>query len=128
MRHRHLIIPAVAAALGGCVPATYVQVPALSGRVVGPDGRPAADAVVHVVREPDQAEVATVPTTADGTFRRPEDGAFFFQFAGADAAVSTYAVSATAAGRRSPTTQVTGDVRRFYDPSTDRDLGTLRVP
>lgn len=131
MQRQHLGIlvgVAVAVATVGCVPATYVQVPALRGRVVGPHDQPIANAVVHVVRDSDDVEVVAVPAAADGTFSRPEQGAFFFQFAGADAVVTTYSVSAAANGRRSPTTQVTSDVRRFYDPSTDRDLGNLRLP
>jgi len=121
----------VATVLGGCVPATYVQVPALQGRVVGPDGGPVATAVVHVVRDSDHAEVATIPAAADGTFHRPERSSFMVQFAGADSTLTSYSVSATAGGRRSPTTQVTDGVRRwffgYYDPPCDCDLGILPV-
>jgi len=134
MQRQHLgflLIYLLVLAVGGCVPATYVEVPALRGRVVNPGARPAGDAVVQVLRDSDHAEVATFHTNADGTFSRPEQGRFYFQFAGADGVLTTYSVTATASGRRSPTTQVSDGIRRwflfYYDPPLDRDLGTLQL-
>jgi hypothetical protein len=111
----------------GCVPATSVQVPALSGRVLEPDGKPANEAIIHLVRDRDQAEIDAFSATADGSFKRPEHGKFFFLFPGADAAVTTYSVFATSGAHRSPDTKIKSGVRRFYDASTDRDLGTLQL-
>ncbi len=87
MQQQHLGILGgltAAIAIGGCVPATYVQVPALQGRVAGQDGCPNAAAVVHVVRDSDHVEVATIPTAIDGTFRREQQCNLTIQFAGAD--------------------------------------------
>lgn len=121
-----------ALALTGCVPAKYVEVTALRGRVIGPDSQPvAAAAQVHVIRDRDNAEVAAIPARPDGTFDRPEQSHLTFQFAGADRALTTYSVTATSGPLRSPTTQITDGVRRwffvFYDPPLDRDLGTLQL-
>ena len=126
-----LVIFFAATTAGGCVPATYVEVPALRGRVVDAGGRPVSDAVVQVVRDVDHTQMATFPASADGTFCRPQQGNFTFQFAGADRVLTTYSVTAVAGSRRSPTTQVNDGIRRwflgYYDPPLDRDLDTLRL-
>ena len=113
------------------MPARYVEVPAIRGRVVDPDGQPAGGAAVRVVRDGDLAEVARVTTRADGTFDRPEQGSMTVQVAGADFMVPTYAVAADRGPQRSPSTRAYGGTRRWffglYDPPLDVDLGTLRL-
>jgi hypothetical protein len=118
-------------AASGCVPATYVEIPALHGCVVDSGGRPVVGAFVQIVRDKDHAELANFRPSEDGTFDRVEQSRFTFQFAGADRGLTTYSVTAIAGGRRSPTTQVTDGLRRwffkYYDPPLDRTLATLRL-
>jgi len=115
----------------GCIPAKYIEIPAVRGRVMGPDSQPTSAAQIHIVRDRDNAEVAALTARPDGTFDRPEQSHLTFQFAGADRALTTYSVTATAGPLRSPGTQITDGVRRwffvFYDPPLDRDLGTLKL-
>jgi hypothetical protein len=56
MRRRHfasLISFPLLLSCSGCIPAKFTEIPALKGRVVGLDGRPAPAASVHVSRKPD---------------------------------------------------------------------------
>jgi hypothetical protein len=118
-------------ALEGCVPATCVEVPALRGRVVGPDLHPVGGAVIRVVRDGDRIEIGTVSTRPDGSFVRPEQAYFCIQFAGADRALTTYSVTASAGMMHSPAVHVSDGIRRwffgYYDPPLDCDLGTLQL-
>jgi hypothetical protein len=120
--------------MGGCVAVTYVQVPAIQGRVVNAQGQPMPNAVVHVVRDSDKTEVAAIPSQPDGTFHRAEQSRFAMQFAGADRIVTKYSVTATAGEQRSAEMPVCDDVRMWYvwfawdhRPPTREDLGELRV-
>lgn len=116
----------VAVSAVGCVPATYVQVPPLHGRVVDADGHPVATAVVSVVRQPGGTVIATLPTAADGTFHRPEQSHFTWVRIG-DPILVTYSVTATNGPRRSPPAHVHDDTRRWLGdpPAADEDLGDL---
>jgi len=134
--HRDLLCVIVGACLStfgpiGCVPARFVEIPALRGRVIGPDSQPVGGAVVRVIRDRDDAEVAAISSRPDGSFDRPEQSHMTVQFAGADGVLTTYSVTATSGILRSPTTQVGNGTRRwffgYYDPPLDRDLGTLQV-
>ena len=113
------------------MPAKYVALPAIRGRVVDSDGHPVSNASIEIVKQRENKAVGTINTKIDGTFDRREESSFVFQFAGADRALTVYSVTAVAGGRKSSTTQVTDGVRRwfivFYDPPTDRNLGDLAV-
>jgi hypothetical protein len=130
-QHPYMLLVSLVLLVAGCVPARYVEVPALRGRVIDADGRPIRDATVNVASDAGRNIVATMMSRIDGTFTRAEQSEFFLQFAGADHASRTYSVTASAAGRSSPATQVRSGIRRwflwFYDPPTDRDVGDLVV-
>ena len=120
--------------MGGCVAVTYVEVPAIQGRVVDAQGQPMPNAVVHVVRDSDKSEVAAVSSQTDGTFHRAEQSKFGLQFAGADRIVTKYSVTAIAGNQRSAEMPVCDDVRMWYvwfawdhHPPTQEDLGELQV-
>jgi hypothetical protein len=131
MRLRHfanIAIPFLALVVGGCIPATYIQVPALRGRVVDPDGRPVNHAAVEVAGGDGTLVGAVVYTGPSGTFSRPEQSSFIFVIPAADMAANFYSVTATDGKRRSATTQVSDDVRIwFMDPPADRNLGDLQL-
>ncbi len=118
------------ALVAGCVPAKFVEVPAIRGRVVDAEGVPVPNATVRVLKA-DATRVAEVVTGLDGTFHRAEQSRIALQFAGADGALRKYVVTATDGQQTSAAIQITNGMRRwflfYYDPSTDRDLGDLKL-
>ncbi len=121
----------VVGGMAGCVPAWYVRMPVLRGRVVDEAGRGVGGAVVEVTRMEDGGRVAEVVAARDGRFVRAEEGAWGVQVPGADAIMRRYWVEARAGERRSERVEVDDGERRwflfFYDPPVGRDLGEMRV-
>ena len=78
MQRQHALILLILLA-PGCVPAKYVEVPALRGRVIDAEGRPVRDATVHVASESGSGMTATIISRSDGTFSRAEQSKFFLQ-------------------------------------------------
>jgi len=128
-----IIAPVVAAILtAGCFPATYIQRPAIRGRVVDEDSsQPIAGASVQMVRVKDDKICAEVTTGKDGKFFCPEDSKWFIFIVPMDfKPFQQYVVKASAEGRAAPTTQVSGGVRMLGGgvPRSGWELGDLRVP
>lgn len=127
-----LSLPSVAlASLAGCLPAVLVDRPAITGQVVGADGRPAA-ATVHISRTDDPASIVDhVPTRADGRFCRPaEGGRWFIYFLPQDnPPPPTFRVNAVSPAGMSSATIVTGGQIKPFGLGPDRsvDIGLLRL-
>jgi len=115
--------------VGGCMPATYITVPALHGRVLDANSRPISGAMVEITKEDDGHQVATIISGPDGRFSRPEDGHFFLDIPGADLAAQSYSVGAIFRGHRSTTAQVYSDLRVWFlwPRLPSKDLGDLRI-
>jgi len=123
-----IVVASAVLMLGGCAPAVYVAVPAFHGRVLDADSHPFGGATIELANIRDGLQVATLTSRPDGTFSRPEDGRFFFYFAGFDFAAVVYSVSAVEGVHRSPTTRLSSDLRVWVIGSRpSKDLGDLRL-
>ncbi len=88
--------------LSGCMPAYFVRVPALEGRVIDVQGKPIASAMVMVQSlEDPPAEIVRLKTGADGRFFRADEGSWGVLIAGMDFINEAYRIKATSGDRTS---------------------------
>jgi hypothetical protein len=138
MRRFVLSIPLllVVTSVGGCLPATFTDMPAFKGRVVNAAGQPISGAKVSVApKEPaNGGHAVEVATDRQGQFHRNEEVHFGFALLlPLDSIVPQFIATARADGKQSKPLQFGGGIDNPHylgiaNPSRSFDLGDLVVP
>jgi hypothetical protein len=100
-RYTAFLFVLAATSLVGCIPATFVRIPAVRGRIIDADGKPIADAVVTIQAISNTSfEINSITTDKAGRFSRAEASNWIIYFLPQDRWFPRYALSGSI-GKRS---------------------------
>lgn len=106
MRNMRQVAAAIATASSlGCLPSVQIDVPAVTGRVVDPQGHPVPNAEVILTGRSPATRIALVKTDSVGRFYRGEDARLWFWPAIGDPYLPDLLLFARQGTHTSPTTR-----------------------
>lgn len=127
---RNVAVPIAVFSLVGCIPAEFVEVPSLRGRVVDSDHRPLGNATVRITARGGAYPSITFSTRPDGTFACPEQSRFSLMIPGADLGSPSYNLTVFSSAGQSSPIDIPSDFRLLFlfgPPRTGINLGDIQV-
>lgn len=114
LQMRSILVPITFMFLAGCIPAEYVEVPALRGRVIDSDHRPVSDATLRITARLSSYPSFVFSVRPDGTFASPEKNQFFLFIPGEDLAWPDYSLTVVTSEGRSSPLEIPSGVRLLF--------------
>lgn len=124
------LLPVTLMTLAGCIPAEFVEVPALRGRVVDSDHRPAPNATLRITARFGAYPPLRFSARPDGTFASPEQSRFCLIIPGADLAWPDYSLIVFSSTGQSYPIDIPSGFRMLFlfgPPRAGVNLGDVQV-
>lgn len=124
------LLPIALITLAGCIPAEFVEVPALRGRVVDSDHRPVPNATLRITARSGAYPSLCFSARPDGTFASSEQSRFCLIVPGVDVAWPDYSLSVFSSTGQSSPIEIPSGFRMvflFGPPRTGMSLGDIQV-